>query len=158
MARTQDTSYFPICHNMFQLNVIRGKVCLHLFLGVPFNIASYALLTHLIAHVTGYKVGDFVHTFGDVHIYENHIDQVKKQLTRKPRKFPKLTIRGKAKSIDELEPENVSIDGYNPYPPIKAELTVAGGYYSKNDKILNPNDKPACPLRLRFSEARRRSR
>lgn len=148
MARAQDTSYFPICHNMFQLNVIDGKVCLQLyqrsadlFLGVPFNIASYALLTHLIAHITGYKVGEFVHTFGDVHIYENHIDQVKKQLTRKPRQFSTLVIRGKAKNIDDLEPENVSIDGYNPYPPIKAELTVAGGYYSKNDKILNPNDK-----------------
>jgi len=138
MARQEDTSYFPICHNMFQLNVMNGKVCLQLyqrsadlFLGVPFNIASYALLTHLIAHVTGYGVGEFVHTFGDVHIYENHIDQVKKQIARKPRVFPKLTITGTARTVDTVKPEDIVVEGYNPYPPIKAKLTVAGGYYKK---------------------------
>ncbi|MCR4329457.1 MAG: thymidylate synthase [Candidatus Roizmanbacteria bacterium] len=138
MARQEDTSYFPICHNMFQLNVMNGKVCLQLyqrsadlFLGVPFNIASYALLTHLIAYVTGYEVGEFVHTFGDVHVYENHIEQVKKQIARKPRAFPKLSITGTAKTIDTIKPEDIVVEGYNPYPPIKAKLTVAGGYYKK---------------------------
>ena len=138
MARYKDTSHFPICHNLYQLNVINGRLCLQLyqrsadlFLGVPFNIASYALLTLIIAKVTGYKPGDFVHTFGDVHIYEIHINQVKEQLKRKPRSFPKIKFIKDFKNIDEFKPEYVRLEDYNPHPPIKAKLSVSGGYYRK---------------------------
>ena len=138
MARYEDTSHFPICHNMYQLNVIDGRLCLQLyqrsadlFLGVPFNIASYALLTLILAKVTGYKPGDFVHTFGDAHIYEIHIDQVKEQLKRKPRIFPKVKFLKDFKNIDEFSQESIELVDYNPYPPIKASLSVSGGYYKK---------------------------
>ena len=144
MARYEDTSHFPICHNMYQLNVINGRLCLQLyqrsadlFLGVPFNIASYALLTLIIAKMTGYKPGDFVHTFGDMHIYEIHIDQVKEQLKRKPRPFPKVKFVKNFKSIDEFKPEYVELVDYNPHPPIKAALSVSGGYY-KSRKTTKP--------------------
>jgi thymidylate synthase len=138
MADPEDTSYFPICHNMYHLNVIDNKVSLHLyqrsadlFLGVPFNIASYALLTLIIAYVTGYKPGDFVHTFGDVHIYETHVEQVKEQLARKPNKFPNVKFIHDFKTIDDFKPEYVELVGYEPHPPIKAELVVSGGYFKK---------------------------
>lgn len=138
MAEYKDTSHFPICHNMFQLNVNNKKLSLHLyqrsadlFLGVPFNIASYALLTLIIAEVTRYKPGEFIHTFGDVHIYENHIKQVKEQLKRKPLPFPKVKFTKKFKTIDQFRPEYVILENYNPYPVIKGELTVAGGYFKK---------------------------
>jgi len=141
MAAKKDASYFPICHNLYQLNVIEGKVSLHLyqrsadmFLGVPFNIASYALLTHLIAEVTDYEVSEFVHTFGDVHIYEMHLNQVKEQLTRKPRPLPKIKIHKRTKNIDRLNPEDVEIINYQPYPAIKAKLSVSGGYFDKTKK------------------------
>lgn len=136
MAKKDETSYFPICHNLYHLNVIDNKVSLHLyqrsadiFLGVPFNIASYALLTHIIAHVTGYKVGELVHTFGDVHIYEKHLEAVKEQLKRKPQKLPSIKILKKTKDIDELEPEDIELVDYHPLGVIKAELSVSGGYY-----------------------------
>ncbi len=135
MAEKKDTSYFPICHNMYQINIINKKLHLHLyqrsadiFLGVPFNIASYALLTIILAKVLGYKPGDFVHTFGDVHIYEKHLDQVKEQLKRKPRAFPTVKLSSKVKDIDDFRPEHVVLDGYDPHPPIKAELSVTGGF------------------------------
>lgn len=138
MARYKDTSHFPICHNMFQLNVNKNKLSLQLyqrsadlFLGVPFNIASYSLLTLIIAEITNYQPGEFVHTFGDVHIYENHINQVKEQLKRKPRPFPKVSFSKKFKTIDEFKPEYVILENYHPHPPIKGKLTVAGGYYQK---------------------------
>lgn len=141
MAKSEDTSYFPICHNLFQLNVIDNKVSLHLyqrsadlFLGVPFNIASYALLTHIIAKITGYGVGEFVHTFGDVHIYEMHLDQVKKQLERKPTSLPTIKIHSSSKDIDKLEPEDVELVNYQPQEPIKAKLSVSGGYFDKSKK------------------------
>ncbi len=139
MATYKDTSHFPICHNMFQLNVKEGKLYLQLyqrscdlFLGVPFNIASYALLTLIIAKAAGYKPGEFIHTFGDVHVYEIHIDQVKEQLKRKPRPFPKIRFIHNFKDIDEFKPEFVELVDYNPYPPIKAILSVSGGYYNTN--------------------------
>ncbi|MBI4226267.1 thymidylate synthase [Candidatus Roizmanbacteria bacterium] len=139
MAKYEETSHFPICHNMYQLNVINGRLCLQLyqrsadlFLGVPFNIASYALLTLILAKVTGYKPGEFVHTFGDAHIYEIHIDQVKEQLKRKPRPFPKVKFIKNFKNIDEFKPEYVELVDYNPHPPIKASLSVSGGYYKEN--------------------------
>lgn len=141
MAKYQDTSHFPICHNMYQLNVIDGKLCLQLyqrsadlFLGVPFNIASYALLTLILAKITGYKPGDFVHTFGDCHVYEIHVDQVREQLKRKPRAFPKIKFTKNFKSLDQFRPEYIELIGYEPHPPIKASLSVSGGYYQSKKK------------------------
>jgi len=139
MARKKDTSYFPICHNLYQLNVNNGKVSLHLyqrsadvFLGVPFNIASYSLLCLIIAQVTGYQPGEFVHTFGDVHIYENHIEAVKEQLKRKPFPFPKIKFLRKIKSIDDFRPEDIELINYQSRPSIKAPLSVSGGYFEKS--------------------------
>lgn len=141
MAERKDTSYFPICHNMFQVNIIKGRLCLHLyqrsadiFLGVPFNIASYALLTIILAKSLGYKPGEFVHTFGDVHIYEKHLDQVKEQLRRKPRLFPTIKIDKRVKDIDDFLPEHAVLQNYDPHPPIKAELSVTGGFGTFTNK------------------------
>lgn len=138
MASRQDASRFPICHNMYQVNILDGKVCLQLyqrsadvFLGVPFNIASYALLTLLIAKVLGREPGTFVHTFGDVHIYETHIEQVKEQLSREPRPFPKVSLTRDSRDLDEYEPEDVLLENYDPHPPIKAPLSVSGGFFEK---------------------------
>lgn len=138
MAQYKDTSHFPICHNMYQLNIINGRLCLQLyqrsadlFLGVPFNIASYALLTLILAKITGYKPGEFVHTFGDCHIYEIHINQVKEQFARKPKPFPKIKFTKNFKTIDEFKPDYLELLDYKPYPPIKASLSVSGGYYDK---------------------------
>lgn len=143
MAKPNEACRFPICHNMYQLNVKNGRLSLHLyqrsadiFLGVPFNIASYALLALIFAKLTGNKPGELVHTFGDVHIYENHIKQAKEQLKRKPRKFPTVTIDPKVKTLGEFRPKHVTLEGYNPHPPIKAELTVSGGYFKKNLQAL----------------------
>lgn len=142
MAEKNETSYFPICHNMYQVSVKDGKLSLHLyqrscdmFLGVPFNIASYALLAVILAKILGYKPGEFVHTYGDAHIYENHIAQVKEQLKRKPKPFPKIKL-GKFKGLKDFRPEMVELVGYDPHPTIKAELTVAGGYYDPKKKKM----------------------
>jgi len=136
MAEKKDASLFPICHNMYQISNRGGKLSLQLyqrssdlFLGVPFNIASYALLTIILAKIAGLKPGEFIHTFGDVHIYENHIPQVKEQLKRKPKPFPKVILRSQIKSIEDFKPELVTLEGYDPHPMMKAELTVAGGLY-----------------------------
>ena len=136
MATNEDASRFPICHNMYQFSQRNGKLSLQLyqrsadmFLGVPFNIASYALLTSVLAKVTGYEPGEFIHTFGDYHIYENHIEQVKEQLQREPRQLPKVTIADSIKTLEDFHPDLITLEGYDPYPPIKAELTVAGGLY-----------------------------
>lgn len=138
MATYKDTSYFPICHNMYQINVKNKKLYLQLyqrsadlFLGVPFNIASYALLTVILAQVTGYKPGEFIHTFGDVHIYKNHFEQVKEQLSRWPRPLPKVKIDSVVKDISDFRPEHATLENYEPHPTIKGELTIAGGYYEK---------------------------
>ena len=138
MATFEDASRYPICHNMYQVSQRDGKLSLQLyqrsadlFLGVPFNIASYALLTAILAKIAGYEPGEFVHTFGDVHIYENHIPQVKEQLTRKPKPFPTITFNHDFKTLDEFRPEYVDLHDYDPYPMLKAELTVAGGLYDK---------------------------
>lgn len=135
MAAPGKAARFPICHNMYQVNIKHGKVCLHLyqrsadiFLGVPFNIGSYALLTCVIAKLLGREPGEFVHTFGDVHIYENHIEQGKEQLAREPLTFPKVTISDSATSLDTFRPEHVELIDYQSHDTIKAELTVAGGY------------------------------
>ncbi|MGH7204170.1 MAG: thymidylate synthase [Candidatus Levyibacteriota bacterium] len=138
MATLEDASRFPICHNMYQISNRNGKLSLQLyqrsadiFLGVPFNIASYALLTIVLAKIAGLEPGEFIHTFGDVHIYENHIPQVKEQLKRKPRPFPTISIDDSVKSLDTFRTEHVTLEGYDPYPTLKAQLTVAGGFYDK---------------------------
>lgn len=135
MAKPGEGARFPICHNTYQINIKHGKVCLQLyqrtadvFLGVPFNIASYALLTIIIAKILGREPGEFVHTFGDLHIYENHKEQAHEQLSRTPNPFPTISFSQSFDSLDSFKPEFVSLNDYNPHPPIKAELTVAGGF------------------------------
>ena len=120
----------PPCHTMFQFHVNEGKLSCQLyqrsadtFLGVPFNIASYALLTHIIASECGLEVGEFIWTGGCVHLYKNHFEQAKLQLTRSPRQFPKLVIKNK-KPFDKYEFEDFEIVDYNPHPSIKAEVAV----------------------------------
>lgn len=124
------TMALPPCHTLFQFYVNDGKLSCQLyqrsgdlFLGVPFNIASYALLTHLIARETGLEVGEFVHTLGDAHIYDNHLKQVKEQLTRKPTAGPQLEIDSD-QSIFEIDAKDIHVKDYNPQPAIKAPVAV----------------------------------
>ena len=142
MAKDEEANHFPICHNMYQLNIKHEKVSLQLyqrsadiFLGVPFNIASYALLAHIVAKILGREVGEFVHTFGDVHIYENHLEAAKEQLAREPKSFPAVKISDTVKKLDDFRPEHVELIGYEPHATIKAPLTVAGFRDLEN----NPN-------------------
>lgn len=138
MATLDDASRFPICHNMYQISNRNGKLDLQLyqrsadlFLGVPFNIASYALLLLILAKLSGLEPGEFIHTFGDVHVYDDHVTAVKEQLTRKPRPFPKVTFTHDFATLDEFRPEYVKLEDYDPYPAISAKLTVAGGLFDK---------------------------
>ena len=121
----------PPCHCFFQFYVADGRLSCQLyqrsadiFLGVPFNIASYALLTQMIAHVCGLEYGEFIHTLGDAHIYINHIDQVNEQLGRKPKKPPQIKINPSVKNIFDFKYEDFSLEGYDPYPLIKAPVAV----------------------------------
>lgn len=136
MAPSREKSVaLPPCHTMFQFNVLGDRLNLQLyqrsadiFLGVPFNIASYSLLLLMISQIVGIPPGDFVHTFGDVHIYSNHFDQIKEQLKRKPRPFPKVKLNQKVKNIDDFKFEDITIENYDPYPTIKGKVTVVGGF------------------------------
>jgi len=121
----------PPCHCFFQFYVADGRLSCQLyqrsadiFLGVPFNIASYALLTQMIAHVCDLECGEFIHTLGDAHIYTNHIDQVNEQLRRKPKKLPQIKINPSVKNIFDFKYEDFSLEGYDPYPLIKAPVAV----------------------------------
>lgn len=121
----------PPCHTMWQVRILGGKLHLQLyqrsadmFLGVPFNIASYALLQHMLAHVTGYEVGDFVHTMGDAHIYSNHMEQVKLQLSRRPKALPQLRIKREVSSLFDFTYEDFEILNYDPDPVIRAPVAV----------------------------------
>ncbi len=121
----------PPCHTLFQFYVEDGELSCQLyqrsadiFLGVPFNVASYALLTHLVAHVTGLRVGDFVHTLGDAHLYRNHFEQARTQLARTPRPLPRLTLTSEARDLFSFRYEDIAFEGYDPHPHIAAEVSV----------------------------------
>jgi len=126
-----DEQALPPCHCLFQFYVAEGRLSCQLyqrsadiFLGVPFNIASYALLTQMVAQVSGLQVGEFVHTFGDAHLYLNHLDQARLQLTRAPRPLPQMAINAQVRSLFDFVYDDFTLSGYEPHPHIKAEVAV----------------------------------
>ncbi|MDP3505802.1 MAG: thymidylate synthase [Myxococcales bacterium] len=126
-----DQVALPPCHTLFQFHVQDGELSCHLyqrsgdvFLGVPFNIASYALLTLMVAQATGLSPGDFVHSFGDVHLYNNHVDQAREQLGREPRAFPRMRLSPERTSLFDFRFEDFTLEGYDPHPAIKAPVAV----------------------------------
>ena len=130
VAELEQMALMP-CHSLFQFYVADGKLSCQLyqrsgdiFLGVPFNIASYALLTHMVAQVTGLEVGDFVHTLGDAHLYSNHLDQAREQLSRSPRALPQLRLNPAITRLEDFRFEDIAIEGYDPHPAIKAPVAV----------------------------------
>src|SRR3990170_5195536 len=138
MAAPGKSMVIAPCHTFYHVNIAADKLSLQLyqrsadmFLGVPFNIASYALLSIILAQITGYEPGEFIHTFGDVHIYENHVEQVKEQLSREPKPFPTVTLDSSVKSLDDFKPEHVTLENYETHPVLRGDLTVAGGFFDK---------------------------
>lgn len=130
-AAELDEMRLPPCHTMFQFDVTKGKVRLQLyqrssdvFLGLPFNIAQYSLLLHMVAHLTGLEARELIISIGNAHLYNNHIEQAKEQLHRKPKALPKLRIVGDVASIDDFSEDNFVLDGYDSHPRIKAPLVV----------------------------------
>ena len=125
------TMALPPCHSLFQFYVAQGRLSLQLyqrsadlFLGVPFNIASYSLLLLMMAQVTGLQPGEFIHTFGDAHIYRNHFEQVELQLTRTPRQLPVMHLNPAVSEIDAFDYDDFTLEGYDPYPLIKGVVSV----------------------------------
>jgi thymidylate synthase len=130
-AAQVDDMALPPCHCLFQFQVMGDRLHCQLyqrsadiFLGVPFNIASYSLLTHMVAQVTGLQPGEFIHTFGDLHLYDNHLEQAKTQLAREPRALPVLHLNSEVTEIDQFGYEDVQVDGYDPHPAIPAPVAV----------------------------------
>ena len=138
MSKPGTDMAIPPCHVLFNINVTNGKLSLQLyqrscdaFLGVPFNIASYSLITLILAQVCGYEPGEFIHTYGDIHVYEDQYEQVKEQISRKPMQFPKMKINLDKKEIDDFVFEDFTIEDYKCHPTIKAPLTIIGGFDEK---------------------------
>ena len=130
VAELEQMALMP-CHSLFQFYVADGKLSCQLyqrsgdiFLGVPFNIASYALLTHMVAQVCGLEVGDFVHTLGDAHLYANHLEHAREQLTRTPRPLPTLVLNPAITALEDFRFEDIAIEGYDPHPAIRAPVAV----------------------------------
>lgn len=126
-----DAMALPPCHVLFQFYVSRGRLSCQLyqrsadiFLGVPFNLASYALLTCMVAQVVGLERGEFVHTFGDLHLYANHVEQAREQLAREPRPAPRLRLDPAVRSIDDFDARHITLEGYEPHPKIDAEVAI----------------------------------
>lgn len=143
MSKPGTSMAIPPCHTMFNINVSDGKLSLALyqrsadtFLGVPFNIASYALLTLILAQVTGNEPGEFVHFLGDTHLYGNHFDQASEQIAREPRPFPTMRLNPEKKDIDSFVYEDFTLEGYDPHPPIKGDITVVGGFNEKDRSAI----------------------
>jgi len=148
MAKPGEALTFPLCHILFHFNVSGNKLsCLlyqrscDMFLGVPFNIASYSALTMIIAKIAGYEPGEFIHTLGDAHIYEDHMEQVKEQITRTPKAFPRLILSDEIKDLATFRPEMVTLTDYDPQPALKAKMTVAGGFDEKDRKVSVASSK-----------------
>ncbi len=139
MALPDEASRYPICHGFSQYSIKDGKLygqlyqrSADLFLGVPFNIASYSLLIHVFAHLLGVKPGWLIHTFGDVHVYETHIEQMKEQMAREPRPLPRITIDPSLKNIDDLDFHHIIIEDYEPHATIRAQMAVVGGMVGRD--------------------------